>query len=157
MAENIEWGACPVCGGRVAGKIDSWRSGDRLHVDQPCDEPPVCGNGCPLEDFAPRISFVVKCGDGEPAKEVMKKAVEREWSHMLGKVAHVDPCVCGGFDLPQAEVRADWTLTSPDAGAICGQAWSSDMYDYCTECGVLLNEDCESAVPGWCVWCAGEE
>lgn len=63
----------------------------------------------------------------------------------------------GGFDLPQAEVRADWTLTSPDAGAICGQAWSSDMYDYCTGCGVLLNEDCESAVPGWCVWCAGEE
>lgn len=51
----------------------------------------------------------------------------------------------------------DWTLTSPDAGAICGQAWSSDMYDYCTGCGVLLNEDCESAVPGWCVWCAGEE
>lgn len=71
MAENIEWGACPVCGGRVTGKIDSWRSGDRLHVDQPCDEPPVCGNGCPLEDFAPRISFVVKCGDGEPAKEVV--------------------------------------------------------------------------------------
>lgn len=63
----------------------------------------------------------------------------------------------GGFDLPQAEVRADWTLTSPDAGAICGQAWSSDVYDYCTGCGVLLNEDCESAVPGWCVWCAGEE
>lgn len=62
-----------------------------------------------------------------------------------------------GFDLPQAEVRADWTLTSPDAGAICGQAWSSDMHDYCTGCGVLLNEDCESAVPGWCVWCAGEE
>ncbi len=53
MAENIEWGACPVCGGRVTGKIDSWRSGDRLHVDQPCDEPPVCGDGCPLEDFAP--------------------------------------------------------------------------------------------------------
>lgn len=63
----------------------------------------------------------------------------------------------GGFDLPQAEVRTDWALTSPDAGAICGQAWSSDMYDYCTGCGVLLNEDCESAVPGWCVWCAGEE
>lgn len=48
-------------------------------------------------------------------------------------------------------------LGAPRTGAICGQAWSSDMHDYCTGCGVLLNEDCESAVPGWCVWCAGEE
>lgn len=26
MTESIEWGACPVCGGRVAGEVDGWRS-----------------------------------------------------------------------------------------------------------------------------------
>ncbi len=33
----------------------------------------------------------------------MKKAVGREWSHMLGKVAHVDPCVCGGTPVLELE------------------------------------------------------
>ena len=32
MTENIEWGACPVCGGRVTGEVDSWECNGRLHV-----------------------------------------------------------------------------------------------------------------------------
>ena len=47
MTENIEWGACPVCGGRVAGEIDSWECNGRLHVEQSYDNPPTCENGCP--------------------------------------------------------------------------------------------------------------
>lgn len=103
MTENIEWGACPVCGGRVTGKVDGWRSDGRLHVEQPYDEPPVCENGCPLEGFAPYIALVVECGDGESAKEAMEKAVGREWSRMLGTVTRVNPCVCGGT--PVLELR----------------------------------------------------
>lgn len=40
MTENIEWGACPVCGGRVAGEADSWECNGRLHVEQSYDNPP---------------------------------------------------------------------------------------------------------------------
>lgn len=96
MTENIEWGACPVCGGRVTGKVDNWRSDNRLHVEQPCGESPVCENGCSLEGFAPRIALVVKCGDGESAKEIVERTVGQEWSRMLATAARVDPCVCGG-------------------------------------------------------------
>lgn len=114
MTENIEWGACPVCRGRVTGKVDNWRSDGRLHVEQPYGEPPVCGNGCPLEGFAPRIALVVECGDGESTKEAMEKAVGREWSRMLGTVARVDPCVCGGT--PVLELGEERRLECPNCG-----------------------------------------
>lgn len=121
MTENIEWGACPVCGGRVTGKVDGWRSDGRLHVEQPYGEPPVCENGCPLEGFAPYIALVVECGDGESTKEAMERTVGREWSRMLGTVARVDPCVCGGT--PVLELREECRfLECPDCGRMARAA-----------------------------------
>lgn len=121
MTENIEWGACPVCGGRVTGKVDGWRSDGRLHVEQPYDEPPVCENGCPLEGFAPYIALVVECGDGKSAKEAMEKAVRREWSRMCGIATRVNPCVCGGT--PVLELREGCRfLECPDCGRMARAA-----------------------------------
>lgn len=87
MTENIEWGACPVCGGRVAGEVDSWECNGRLHVKQSYDNPPTCKNGCPLEGFAPRIDLVAECGDGESDKETAERAAKKEWSRMCGIAA----------------------------------------------------------------------
>lgn len=96
MTKNIEWGACPVCGGRVAGEVDSWECNGRLQVKQSYDNPPTCENGCPLEGFAPRIDLVAECGDGESDKETAERVAKKEWSRMCGIATRVDPCVCGG-------------------------------------------------------------
>ena len=111
MTENIEWGACPVCGGRVAGEVDSWECNGRLHVKQSYDNPPTCENGCPLEGFAPRIDLVVECGDGESDKETAERAAKKEWSRMCGIATRVDPCVCGGTPVLKSE---ECRLECPD-------------------------------------------
>lgn len=113
MTENIEWGACPVCGGRVAGEVDSWECNGRLHVEQSYDNPPTCENGCPLEGFAPRIDLVAECGDGESDKETAERAVKKEWSRMCGIATRVDPCVCGGTPVLKPE---ECRLECPDCG-----------------------------------------
>lgn len=113
MTENIEWGACPVCGGRVAGEIDSWECNGRLHVKQSYDNPPTCENGCPLEGFAPRIDLVAECGDGESDKETAERAAKKEWSRMCGIATRVDPCVCGGTPVLKPE---ECRLECPDCG-----------------------------------------
>lgn len=113
MTENIEWGACPVCGGRVAGEVDSWECNGLLHVEQSYDNPPTCENGCPLEGFAPRIDLVAECGDGESDKETAERAAKKEWSRMCGIATRLDPCVCGGThrECPQARrTRVDALL-----------------------------------------------
>ena len=113
MTESIEWGACPVCGGRVAGEVDSWECNGRLHVKQSYDNPPTCENGCPLEGFAPRIDLVAECGDGESDKETAERAAKKEWSRMCGIATRVDPCVCGGTPVLKPE---ECRLECPDCG-----------------------------------------
>lgn len=113
MTENIEWGACPVCGGRVAGEVDSRECNGRLHVEQSYDNPPTCENGCPLEGFAPRIDLVAECGDGESDKETAERAAKKEWSRMCGIATRVDPCVCGGTPVLKPE---ECRLECPDCG-----------------------------------------
>lgn len=114
MTECIEWGACPVCGGRVAGEVDSWECNGRLHVEQSYDNPPTCENGCPLEGFAPRIDdLVAECGDGESGKEAAERAVKKEWSRMCGIATRVNPCVCGGTPVLKPE---ECRLECPDCG-----------------------------------------
>lgn len=113
MTESIEWGACPVCGGRVAGEVDGWECNGRLHVKQSYDNPPTCENGCLLEGFAPRIDLVAECGDGESDKETAERAAKKEWSRMRGIAMRVDPCVCGGTPVLKPE---ECRLECPDCG-----------------------------------------
>ena len=118
MSEKIsfEWGECPICKTPVTGTIeyvqrDSWIDGHGLCGEQPYDTPPSCQNGCPLKNFAPRLT-----GLNANDEDGMKSEVRKTWAEMLDTVSHVTPCVCGGTPVMTEDGRSLTCLNCGNRG-----------------------------------------
>ena len=108
MSEKIsfEWGECPVCKAPVTGTVEyvqkaSWEDGYGLRREQSYDTTPTCQNGCPLKNFAPRLTGLnAKDEDG------LKSEVRKTWAGMLDTVSRVAPCVCGNTPVMTEDGRS---------------------------------------------------